>query len=88
MHLLTKINVNLVSCHSCVYLYMVVYIIITFHLFCIHDSHAVHMHTIGVLEGVTLLEFKQGLPKEQQQVQEQEVQALEGGVNEEELLEC
>jgi len=45
------------------------------------------MHAIGVLEGVTLLEFEQGLPEEQQQVQEQEVQAPEGGVNEEEVLE-
>ena len=67
---------------------MAIHVIITFHLFCIHDSHAVHMHAIGVPEGVTLLEFEQGLPEEQQQVQEQEVQALEGGVNEEELLEC
>ena len=62
---------------------MVVPFIITFHLLCIHDSYAVHMHAIGVPEGVTLLEFEQGLPKEQQQVQEQEVQAPEGGVNEE-----
>ena len=67
---------------------MDVHVIITFHLFCIHDSHAVHMHAIGVPEGVTLLEFEQGLPEEQQQVQEQEVQALEGGVNKEEVLEC
>ena len=44
-------------------------------------THAMHMHAIGVPEGVALLEFKQGLPEEQQQVQEQEVQALEGGVN-------
>ena len=66
---------------------MAVHFIITFHLFCIHDSYATHMYAIGVPEGVTLLEFEQGLPKEQQQVQEQEVQALEG-VNEEELLEC
>ena len=87
MHLLSKININLVSSyHSCVHLYMVVHVIITFHLFCIHDSHAVHMHAIGVPEGVTLLKFEKGLPEEQQQVQEQEVQAAEG-VNEE-LLEC
>ena len=39
--------------------------IITFHLFLIHDSHAVHMHAIGVPKGVTLLEFEQGLPEEQ-----------------------
>ena len=66
---------------------MAVHFIITFHLFCMHDSYAMHMHAIGVLEGVTLLEFEQGLPEEQQQAQEQEVQALEG-VNEEEVLEC
>ena len=88
MHLLSKVNINLVSsCHSCVHLYMTVHFIITFHLFCIHDSYAMHMHAIGVPEGVTLLKFEQGLPEEQQQVQEQEVQALEGGVNEE-VLEC
>ena len=67
---------------------MTINFIITFHLFCIHYSYAVHMHALGVPEGVTLLEFEQGLPEEQQQVQEQEVQALEGGVNKEELLEC
>ena len=67
---------------------MAVHFIITFHLFCMHDSYALHMHTIGVPEGVTLLEFEQGLPEEQQQVQEQEVQAPEGGANEEEVLEC
>ena len=88
MHLLSKIDVNLVSsCHSCVHLYMVVPSIITFHLVCIHDSYAMHMHAIGVSEGVTLLEFEQGLPEEQQQVKEQEVQGPEGGVNEE-VLEC
>ena len=69
-------------------MYMAVHFIITFHLFCIHDSHAVHMHAVCVLEGVTLLEFEQGLPEEQQQVQEQKVQAPEGGANEEEVLEC
>ena len=67
---------------------MAEHFIITFHLFCIHDSYAMHMHAIGVPEGVTLLEFEQGLPEEQQQVQEQEVQALEGGANEEKILEC
>ena len=46
----------------------VVHVIITFHLFCIHDSHVVHMHAIGVPEGVTLLEFEQGLPEVQPQV--------------------
>ena len=53
-----------------------------------HDSYVVHMHAIGVSEGVTLLEFEQGLPEVQPQVQEQEVQAPEGRINEKELLEC
>ena len=88
MHLLSKINVNLVlSCLSCVHLYMAIHFIITFHIFCIHDSDAVHMHAIGVPEGVTLLEFKQELQEEQQVAQEQKVQA-EGGVNVEDLPEC
>jgi hypothetical protein len=26
-------------------------------LLCIHDIHPLHIHAIGVLEGVTLLEF-------------------------------
>ena len=74
MHLLSKVDTNLVSSrHSCVHLNMAVHFIITFHLFCIHDSYAVHMHLIEVLEGVTLLEFEQGLSEEQQQVQDQEV---------------
>ena len=66
---------------------MAIHFIITFHLLCMHDSYTMHMHAIGVPEGVTLLEFEQVLPEEQQQAQEQEVQALEG-VNEEEVLEC
>ena len=74
MHLLGKIDVNLVSlCVSCVHSYMAVHFIITFHLFCMHGSYAVHMHAIGVSNGVMLLEFEQGLPEEQQQVQEQKV---------------
>ena len=67
---------------------MAVHFIITFHLFCMHDSYAMHMHAIGVSEGVTLLEFEQVLLQEQQQAQEQEVQAPEGGANEEEVLKC
>ena len=67
---------------------MAVHFIITFHLLCMHDSYTMHMHAIGVPEGVTLLEFEQVLPEEQQQAQEQEVQAPEGGANEEEVLEC
>ena len=65
---------------------MAVHFIITFHLLCIHDSYAMHMHAIGVPEGVTLLEFEQVLLQEQQQAQEQEVQAPEGA--NEEVLEC
>ena len=88
MHQLSKVDINLVSpWHSCVHLYMAVHFIITFHLLCMHDSYVMHMHAIVVLEGVTLLEFKQGLPEEQQQAQEQEVQAPEGGANKE-VLEC
>jgi hypothetical protein len=45
MHLLSKINVNLVSsCHSCVHLYMAIHFIITFHILCIYDSHVMHVH--------------------------------------------
>ena len=88
MHLLSKININLESsCRSCVRLYIAVHFIITFHLFCMHDTYAMHMHAIGVPEGVTLLEFGQGLPEEQPQAQEQEVQAPEEGASEE-VLEC
>ena len=80
MHLLSKINVNLESsCHSCVHLDMAVYFIITFHLFCMHHSYAMHMHAIGVPEGVTLLEFEPVFPEEQEQAQEQEVQTPEEG---------
>ena len=43
-------------------------------------------NAIGVPEGVTLLEFEQVLPEEQQQAQEQEVQTPEGA--NEEVLEC
>ena len=88
MHLLNKVDINLVSpWHSCVHLHMAIPSIITFHLICIHDSYAMHMHAIGVPKGVTLLEFEQVLPEEQQQAQEQEAQAPEEGASEE-VLEC
>ena len=88
MHILSKIDVNLVSsCLSCVHLYMAVHFFITFHLLCMHDSYTMHMHAIGVPEGVTLLEFEQVLLEEQQQAQEQEAQALKEGASEE-VLEC
>ena len=75
MHLLGKIDVNLVSsCLSCIHLYMAVHFIIAFHLMCMHDSYTMHMHAIGVPEGVMLLEFEQGLSEERQQAQETEVQ--------------
>ena len=57
------------------------------HLLCMHDSYTMHMHTIGIPEGVTLLEFEPVHPEGQQQAQEQEVQAPEEGANEE-VLEC
>jgi hypothetical protein len=33
---------------------------------CIHEIH-LYIHAIGVLEGVTLLEFKEALPEEEQE---------------------
>jgi hypothetical protein len=40
-------------------------------LLCIHDIHLVHMHAIGVSEGVTLLEFD-GTSQEAPEVQQPE----------------
>jgi hypothetical protein len=48
---------------------------------------ALPLHAIGVPKGVTLLEFEQ-LPEERPAAEEQEIQALEGGANDEELPEC
>jgi hypothetical protein len=48
-YLLTVIHSSWASCHS----------------LCIHDIYLVHMHAIGVPEGVTLLEFEE-LSEEQQ----------------------
>jgi hypothetical protein len=42
------------------------HLIMSYHLLCIHDTYVVHMHAIGVLEEVTLLEYEQEQPKEQQ----------------------
>jgi hypothetical protein len=53
---------------------------------CIHEIH-LSIHAIGVLEGVTLLEFEEALPEEQEQPKEAEVPIGEG-VPEEELPEC
>jgi hypothetical protein len=44
----------------------------------IHDIYLVHMHAIGVLEGVTLLEFEKN-PEEQPSVQAPE-EATEGDI--------
>jgi hypothetical protein len=49
------------------------------------DSY--NMHAIGVPEGVMLLEFEGLNQEEHPPMEEQELQALEGGVNDEELLE-
>jgi hypothetical protein len=46
------------------------------------------MHAIGVLEGVTLLEFEGLNPEERPTAEEQEVQVPERGAHDEELLEC
>jgi hypothetical protein len=59
----------------------------SFYLLFVHDIHLVHMHTIGVPEGVTLLEFEGLNPEEHPPAEEQEVHALEG-VDDKELPEC
>jgi hypothetical protein len=56
-------------------------------LLCIHEIHLC-IHAIGVLEGVTLLEFEEALPEEEQeQPGEPEEPASEGSAVEE-LPEC
>jgi hypothetical protein len=55
-------------------------------LLCIHEIHLC-IHTIGVPEGVTLLEFEEALTEEQEQPVEAEVPIGEG-VPEEDLPEC
>jgi hypothetical protein len=55
-------------------------------LLCIHEI-CLCIHSIGVPEGVTLLEFEETLPEEQEQPAEAEVPIGEG-VPEEELPEC
>jgi hypothetical protein len=64
------------------------HLIMAYRLLCIHDTYVVHMHAIGVPEGVTLLEFEQEQPKEPQTIQEQEGQVAEGEANEEDVPEC
>jgi hypothetical protein len=55
-------------------------------LLCIHEID-LFIHAIGVLEGVTLLEFEEALPEEQEQPAEAEVPIGEG-VLEEDLPKC
>jgi hypothetical protein len=55
-------------------------------LLCIHEIYLC-IHAIGVPEEVTLLEFEETLPEEQEQPAESEVPIGEG-VPEEELPEC
>jgi hypothetical protein len=43
------------------------HIMSTFHLMCILVTYYVHMHTIGLSEGVTLLEFETRNQEEQQE---------------------
>jgi hypothetical protein len=62
------------------------HLIMSYHILYIHDTYVVHMHAIGIPEGVTLIEFEQERSEEPQAAQEQEV--LAGGVNEVDLPEC
>jgi hypothetical protein len=60
MHLLSKQVLIQYHCVTICYIYMCMQLIMSFHLLCIHDTYYVHMHAIGFLEGVTLLEFEAG----------------------------
>jgi hypothetical protein len=55
---------------------------------CIYDIYLVHMHTIGVPEGVTLLEFEE--PSEEQQQSTLEILEVQpsGKVPDEVIVEC
>jgi hypothetical protein len=46
------------------------HLIMSYHLLGIHDTYVMHVHTIGVPKGVTLLKYEQEQPKEQQTTQE------------------
>jgi hypothetical protein len=64
MHLLSK-QVLIKYHHVTIcYIYMCMHLIMSYHHLCIHDTYVVHMHAIGVPEGVTLLEFEQERPEE------------------------
>jgi hypothetical protein len=58
------------------------------HLLCIYDIYLLHMHAIGVPEGVTLLEFEGLNPEECPAAEEQKVPAPEGGAPYKELPKC
>jgi hypothetical protein len=62
-----------------------IYAIVDGYIWCLM---AINMHAIGVPEGVTLLEYEQEQPEEQQIAQEQDVQMAEGEANEEDLPVC
>jgi hypothetical protein len=59
MHLLRKRVLILYHHVTNLLIYMCMRLIMSYHLLCIHDTYVVHMHAIGVFEGVALLEFKQ-----------------------------
>jgi hypothetical protein len=75
-------KVNLVTtispCCLSIHVYAFHPIMSTFHLIFIPITYYVHMHVIGSLEGVTLLEFETEQQGDQQEVQKQETQG-EGG---------
>jgi hypothetical protein len=62
MHLLDQQKlILLLSCHLVVkhvHLYAFHHIMSIFHLMCILVTYYMHMHTIGLPEGVTLLDFE------------------------------
>jgi hypothetical protein len=47
--------------------------IMSSHFLCIHDIDSMHIHAIGVLEGVTLVEFEGTCQEVEEQAQAQEV---------------
>jgi hypothetical protein len=57
-------------------------------LLCIHDIDSMHMHAIGVPEGVTLLEFEGTCLEVEEPAQAQEVQPTEPDHSEEVVLQC
>jgi hypothetical protein len=62
--------------------------IMSSHSLYIHDIHLVHIHAIGVSEGVTLVEFEGTCQNKGEAAQAQEAQPQEVRDAEEEVLEC